>query len=107
MILHINTVARDGKLYDAKAIYSDGLVRILKGSRINLSGSSGFKPSAVVEKALKDKTIVGEDGVLLCDIEFSSLSTAACFVTGRTANGMITWKTDDGKYVRYTLKSGK
>ena len=33
------------------------------------------------------------------------LSTAACFVTGRTANGMITWKTADGKYVRYTLKA--
>jgi len=52
-----------------------------------------------------DENTVDKDGVLKKDISFESLSTAACFVTGRTANGMITWKTADGKYVRYTLKA--
>lgn len=44
---------------------------------------------------------------MLEDVSFQSLSTAACFVTGRSANGMITWKTEDGKYVRYTLKKAE
>ena len=40
----------------------------------------------------------------LKDIPFNSLSTSATFVAGRISNGMITWKTEDGRYVRYTLK---
>lgn len=35
------------------------------------------------------------------DVAFKSASTAANFVTGRSTNGLITWKTSDGK----TLKS--
>lgn len=35
------------------------------------------------------------------DVVFKSASTAANFVTGRSTNGLITWKNKDGK----TLKS--
>lgn len=35
------------------------------------------------------------------DVVFKSASTAANFVTGRSTNGLITWKSSDGK----TLKS--
>ena len=41
---------------------------------------------------------------VLHDVTFDSLSTAATFVAGRISNGMITWKTPDGQYVRKTLK---
>ena len=53
---------------------------------------------------LDDHTLYDEEGVLLRDVQFETLSTAASFVAGRTSNGMITWKTNDGKYVRETLK---
>lgn len=54
---------------------------------------------------LRSNDALFEDGDLLReDVTFNSLSTAATFVTGRTANGMIVWKTEDGKYVKHTLQ---
>lgn len=102
-MLNIHTKSREG-LYEAKAIYEEGNVVVLKGSKINNIASEGFKPSTLVKQLREDSDIVNENGILLKDVKFNSLSTAACFVTGRSANGMITWKTEDGKYVRYTLK---
>jgi len=104
MRLELQTVSRDN-LFEAKAVYIDGVVTVKKGSRINTHAGSGFKPSSVVREKLNDPTIVGEDGILTEDVTFSSLSTAASFVAGRTSNGMITWKTMDGKYVRESLKN--
>ena len=103
MKLKLHTVSRD-KLFEATAIYEDGKVKVCKGSRINLGFSDAFKPSDLVRETINNPDIVGEDGVLLKDVTFNSLSTAATFVAGRVSNGMITWKTPDGKYVRDTLK---
>lgn len=102
-MLKLHTVSRD-KLFDAQAIYENEEVTVLKGSRINLRKSPNFKPSELVAQHLADATLVGEDGILKRDVTFKSLSTAATFVAGRISNGMITWKTEDGRYVRYTLK---
>ena len=41
------------------------------------------------------------DGILLEDVLFSSPSYAAMFVVGKSANGLTSWKTKDGR----TLKS--
>lgn len=103
-MLDIFTKSRDG-LYEATGSYCDGKVTVFKGSKINLASSENFKPSPLVAKVRSDETLVDKNGVVKENISFDSLSTAACFVTGRTANGMITWKTADGKYVRHTLKS--
>lgn len=103
MKLNLHSVSKDG-LYDAKAIYEDGVVTVQKGSRINTHSGSGFKPSLKVKAKLEDTSLYGKDGVLVKDVSFDTLSTAASFVTGRTSNGLITWKTPDGKYVRETLK---
>lgn len=107
MKLELHTKSRDGLLYEAKALYDNGSVVVLKGSRINTSPAAAFKPSSSVASLLSDNKKVGRDGVLLEDITFKTLSTAATFVTGRTANGMIVWKTPDGKYVRYSLEKDK
>ena len=103
MILKLHTISGNN-MFDAKAIFEDGKVKVLKGSRINLGYSKAFKPSEIVKSAINDKTVVGKDGILLKDITFNSLSTAATFVTGSISNGMIVWKTPDGKRVRETLK---
>lgn len=103
MQLDLHTVSRN-RLFDAKAKYVDGKVTVLSGSRVNLKYSDAFKPSELVMKLLKDRNVVAESGELLQDITFDSLSTAATFVAGRISNGMITWKTPDGKYVRNTIK---
>ena len=103
MKLKLHTVSRDN-LFDANAVYEDGKVKVTKGSRINMGFSAAFKPSELVMSMINNPDVVGKDGVLLKDVTFNSLSTAATFVAGRVSNGMITWKTQDGKYVRDTLK---
>ena len=102
-MLDIFTKSRDG-LYEATGMFNEGKVTVFKGSKINLASSENFKPSPLVAKVRSDETLVDRNGILKENVTFDSLSTAACFVTGRTANGMITWKTADGKYVRYILK---
>ncbi len=37
------------------------------------------------------------------DVVFKSASTAANFVTGRSTNGLITWKNSDGKTLKALL----
>ena len=106
MKLELHTVSRDD-LFDAKAVYDDGKVTVLKGSRINMGFSDAFKPSSLVMSAINNREIVNDEGVLIKEITFDSLSTAATFVAGRVSNGMITWKTADGKYVRETLQNKK
>lgn len=103
MQMELHTISRDG-LYDAKAIYLDGTVTVKKGSRINVNFGSRFKPTPTIKAKFDDHTLYDENGILQKDVIFSSLSTAASFVTGRTSNGMIVWKTADGHYVRETLK---
>ena len=106
MQLELHTVSRNN-LFDATAVYLDGIVTVKKGSRINLHHGDAFKPSDVVKEKLKDISLVDANGILLRDVTFKSLSTAATFVAGRTSNGMITWKTPNGRYVRFTLKGDK
>ena len=102
-MLKLHTIARDRKSYNAEAIFDGKNIMVQKGSVINLNRGEGFKPSKTINEILQDKSLYDDKGILQKDISFSSLSTAASFVTGRTANGMICWKTEDDKYVRNTL----
>jgi hypothetical protein len=106
MKLDLHTKSRDN-LYEASASYNNGVITVLCGSHINMVDNPGFHPSAEVAQIRQDRTSVTTDGILIRDIDFTSLSTAASFVTGRVANGMMVWKTDDGKYVRYSLAKEK
>ena len=101
--MKIYTKARDGKLYSANAVFENGIVTVLKSSKINRINAPGFKPKKYVADLRADNNLFDEDGMLLTDVQFNSLSAAATFVTGRIANGMIVWKTDDSKYIRYSL----
>lgn len=103
-MMKIYTKSRAGKIYDASATYKDGQVIVHKGSIINRNNTEGFKPKKTVATLRSNDAIFDTDSVLNQDIVFNSLSTAATFVTGRVANGLITWKTEDGKYVRFALQ---
>ena len=101
--IKLHTKSRDN-LYEATATYKDGMVTVHSGSRINTTPGEKYQPSDEIKEIRSDKNVVAPDGKLLKDLDFNSLSTAASFVQGRIANGMISWKTEDGKYVRETLK---
>lgn len=102
--MKIHAKSRDGVLYTANAIYKDGIVTVKKGSKINRRNTDVFKPKKRVAAFRSDDALFDDGCVLNRDLTFNSLSAAATFVTGRTANGMIVWKTEDGKYVRFMLQ---
>ena len=107
MKIKLHTVSRDKSLYYANATYEDGTVIIHKDSHINLTQGNNFKSQQLFSELYNDTQLIDDNGNLLKDISFQSLSTAASFVTGRIANGMIVWKTEDNRYVRYTLNPSK
>jgi len=100
--MRLFTKSRDG-LYQAQALFDGKAIIVLAGSQINMKNNPGYKPSETIRTIRDDRTIVTIDGIVQKDVSFSTLSAAATFVTGRVANGMMVWKTDDGKYVRHSL----
>ena len=78
----------------ATAEYTDSRIVISKGSRINLyEAYPGMSNS--IRSMRNNREIVDENGVLLQNLEFKSVSSAAVFVTGRSVNGYIAWRIDD------------
>jgi len=54
------------------------------------------------EKLIGDGTLVKKDGFywFTKDVEFSSPSAAAAVIEGGSANGLIEWKTEDGRVLK-------
>lgn len=76
---------------------SEGFV-VLSGSRISPQDDNTIP--AVIKERRKSASI-DTNGILKEDLLFTSPSYAAMFVIGKSANGLTSWKTQDGK----TLKS--
>lgn len=70
---------------------SEGFV-VLQGSHIAVEDDDTI-PAVLKEKRRKVNVI---DGVLQEDVLFSSPSYAAMFVIGKSANGLTSWKDEDG-----------
>lgn len=91
------TIKNAGKVGARGRQTSEGFV-VMKGSRISLADDDTI-PAAIKER--RKKAPVDNQGILQEDMLFSSPSYAAMFVIGKSANGLTSWKTKDGK----TLKS--
>ena len=97
-LLHLErTIKNVGKVEADGAQTAEGFV-VFKGSHISLADDDTIP--AVIKERRKNAPL-DEQGVLMEDMLFSSPSYAAMFVIGKSANGLISWKTADGK----TLKS--
>lgn len=81
-------------LHYAEALYDGDKITIQRGAKINPIDSFP-KMSGAIKKMRCDRNVVSNEGVLLVDLSFESLSTAAQFVTGRSVNGYIAWRPDD------------
>lgn len=90
--------------YAAKGEYDpDTKIFILKsGSTVSekVSCSEVFKGATVVDE-LRKRYVVSN--VLQEDLTFKSASTAANFVTGRSTNGMLAWRTNTGETLKIVL----
>ena len=91
------TVKNIGKIEAIGTQTSDGFV-VLKGSHISPVDDDTISS---VLKERRRSVKLDENGILLEDVLFSSPSYAAMFVVGKSANGLTSWKTKDGR----TLKS--
>lgn len=50
------------------------------------------------------KGVINNNNKTIKDLTFKSSSTAANFVTGRSTNGLIAWKDENGKKLKELLK---
>ena len=91
-----------GKVEAVGAQTSEGFV-VFKGSHIALADDDTI-PAVIKER--RKKALLDEQGVLLEDMLFTSPSYAAMFVIGKSANGLTSWKTADGKTLK-SLEIGK
>lgn len=73
---------------------AEGFV-VLKGSKIAPSSGTDDTISSGNRKKREECKII--DNILQEDVLFSSPSSAAEFVTGKSCNGWVSWKTKDGK----------
>ena len=77
---------------------SNGFV-VLAGSHVNLDMadyiSKGYKALRI-----KYADSIDENGLLHNDVDFDSPSAAAVFIIGKNANGLVEWKTSDGKTLK-------
>lgn len=80
-----------------------GSFTVLKGSTVSedVVTTGTFRGANSIIKA-REGFVVGR--TVTQDAVFTSASTAANFVTGRSTNGLIAWKTKDGKTLKEYLK---
>ena len=91
-----------GKVEAFGAQTSEGFV-VFKGSHIALADDDTI-PAVIKER--RKNALLDEQGVLEEDMLFTSPSYAAMFVIGKSANGLTSWKTADGKTLK-SLEIGK
>lgn len=100
--LHLErTIKRSGKVEADGSQTSEGFV-VFKGSHISLADDNTI-PAVIKER--RKNALIDEQGVLQEDMLFTSPSYAAMFVIGKSANGLTSWKTADGKTLK-SLESG-
>lgn len=87
-------------VYSATAVYEDGMITVKKGGHIQMDFADHIRGGNKAKSFREDKTCVDEEGTILKDCVFSSASTAAQFVTGRSTNGLIAWKVDTKKTLK-------
>ena len=94
--LHLERTIKDvGKVVADGMRTAEGFV-VLKGSHISPVDDD------TISTALKEQRSKAniESGVLKEDMLFSSPSYAAMFVIGKSANGLTSWKTSDGRLLK-------
>lgn len=99
MKVEIFLSSRDNS-YDAKGTYEDGVVIVKKGGHIQLDFANHIRGGKKAKTYREDKEYVSAEGIILKDCEFTSASTAAQFVTGRSTNGLVAWKVEKKKSLK-------
>lgn len=88
----------------AEAEYQEKNVVVKAGGKISADFADHIQGGRNAKKYRENPDYVSADRVILKDCTFSSPSTAAQFVTGRSTNGYEAWKVEEkkslGQYLR-------
>ena len=79
--------------------YESNALTLQVGSKVSdsIAYSEKFRGAKTVER-LREQYVI--NGTVKEDVLFKSPSTAANFVTGRSTNGLITWKDENGRSLK-------
>lgn len=89
---------------NAEAIYQGETVIVLAGGTISEDFAEHIRGGVKAKMYRENKEYVNKDGLIIKNCEFSSPSTAAQFVTGRSINGYASWKVESKKSLGDYLK---
>lgn len=88
----------------AEAVYEDGTITVLPGGIISSDFAGHIRGGKKAKSYRENKEFVDQDRRILKNCVFTSPSTAAQFVTGRSTNGYEAWKVEGkeslGDYLR-------
>lgn len=88
---------------NAKGFVSSGGFTVLKGSKISDHVVSSFKIRGKSYFNLRNKLVTDEiivNDIFEKDYEFNAPSAASAVILGRTSNGNIDWKSEDGRHLK-------
>lgn len=91
MIIKMSMSNKNNSFY-AEALYENGVVTVKKGGYINPGFSTSIRGGKMSKKYRNDSNYVSEKYEIVKDCVFSSPSTAAQFVSGRSVDGYHVWK---------------
>lgn len=94
---------RTGTSY-AEAIYDGEKMVVKAGGKVSADFAAHIRGGSTAKKYREDPCFVDAKGNIIKDCVFSSPSTAAQFVTGRSTNGYEAWKVDTKKSLGAYLK---
>ncbi|MBU5465107.1 DUF4357 domain-containing protein [Anaerotignum sp. MSJ-24] len=103
MKIIVNITQRTG-IASATAEYDGKVMTVLAGGKINLDFAEHIRGGKLAKAYRENPEYVDKDGNIIKNCEFTSPSTAAQFVTGRSTNGYEAWKVEKklslGKYLK-------
>lgn len=88
----------------AEALYEGETITVLPGGMISKDFADHIRGGKMAKGYRDNPEYVDKSGKIIKKCEFSSPSTAAQFVTGRSTNGYEAWKVEDGKSLGAYLK---
>lgn len=95
-MIKVTIKPRTGRAF-AEARYEEKRVVVKAGGRISEDFAEHIQGGKKAKSYREDPEYVDAEGYILKDCVFTSPSTAAQFVTGRSTNGYEAWKVDGKK----------
>lgn len=97
-------ISTRGNVCYAEAVYTDGVITILPGGKISSDFAEHIRGGKEAREKRNNPDYVDKSGMIIKKCEFTSPSTAAQFITGRSTNGYEAWKVEKkislGEYLK-------